>query len=303
VAGRGASGRERDAPLEANALDQSIAAGAHGVAPPLPAGSVGPSNGDTQTHGQPTEARGAVELSLPPATEVLSAGAPNPSDGPLPRRPPPRPASGAPSQDADVTTTHHHEGSEFPTGGVPSSAGAAPESVTTDTAADEDVMPAPQFDGPIQLQTQPDPSATPVLWGAAGAEPALVVEDGPWLGESMPGSDVPPAGQQAVEVTAGGIDDVAHDPPRSAYARLTAPNLVISANEFELVVGLAPEQEAGVIGEALVRPPTSIGAYTLAVHVVADAFSLRAGERWRHELRVTKDAPTRPRRCISRLRG
>ena len=83
----------------------------------------------------------------------------------------------------------------------------------------------------------------------------------------------------------------AADPPREAYARLDAPEAVVAEETFELVVGLAPEPMPGVVGGPLVRPPSSVGPYTLVVQVVADGFALAAGDNWRRELPVTVDAP------------
>ena len=82
------------------------------------------------------------------------------------------------------------------------------------------------------------------------------------------------------------------DPPRSAYARIDAPEAVVADDEFELVVGLAPEPVAGVVGGPLVRPESSVGPYTLVVQVVADGFTLRNNPGgWRRELPVTAEAP------------
>ena len=88
-----------------------------------------------------------------------------------------------------------------------------------------------------------------------------------------------------------GGDEDERDPPRSAYALLQAPNEVVVDQEFELTVGLAAEQEAGVAGRPIERPPTSVGAYALTIDVDTDGFELREGETWRNDLRVTSDEP------------
>ena len=62
-------------------------------------------------------------------------------------------------------------------------------------------------------------------------------------------------------------------------------------SEFELVVGLSPVPVTGVAGPELVRPPESVGAYTLVAHVIADGFTVRAGEAWRLLLEVTTANP------------
>ncbi len=58
-----------------------------------------------------------------------------------------------------------------------------------------------------------------------------------------------------------------------------------------LVVGLSREPVAGVVGGPLVRPPSSVGPYTLVVQVVADGFTLTGNGDWRRELPVTVEAP------------
>ena len=100
------------------------------------------------------------------------------------------------------------------------------------------------------------------------------------IGGGPPPSPPPPGG-----------DEDERDPPRSAYALLQAPNEVVVDQEFELTVGLAAEQQPGVAGLPIVRPPTSVGAYVLSVDVDTDGFVLREGETWRNDLRVTADDP------------
>ncbi|MBA3552863.1 MAG: CHAT domain-containing protein [Actinobacteria bacterium] len=81
------------------------------------------------------------------------------------------------------------------------------------------------------------------------------------------------------------------DPPRSAYARLDADDTVVGGEEFALTTGLSPTPTPGVAGPAIERPASSVGPYTLGIQVVADGFTLRAGETWTHELRVTYEHP------------
>jgi hypothetical protein len=80
-------------------------------------------------------------------------------------------------------------------------------------------------------------------------------------------------------------------PPRSAYARLDCPDVVVRDVEFELVVGLAATQTEGVVGDELRLPPSVTGPYTMTIQVVADGFDLRASESWRVELSVTGADP------------
>lgn len=88
----------------------------------------------------------------------------------------------------------------------------------------------------------------------------------------------------------GGAEEDRRDPPRSAYALLDAPDVVVAGERFPLSTGLSPEPVPGVVAEPLVRPPSSVGPYTLCIQIVADGFSLAPGETWRRELRVTADA-------------
>jgi len=81
------------------------------------------------------------------------------------------------------------------------------------------------------------------------------------------------------------------EPPRTTYARVECPSHVVAEKEFALTVGIAPRQTEGVYGDALERPPTSVGPYTLSIQVVVGGFSIRDGESWRVSLVVTADQP------------
>jgi CHAT domain-containing protein len=82
------------------------------------------------------------------------------------------------------------------------------------------------------------------------------------------------------------------DPPRSAYALLDCPAVVVADHEFDLTVGISEQPTPGVTGDAMVRPETSVGPYTLSVQIVADGFRLAGNPgSWHHELPVTADAP------------
>ena len=82
------------------------------------------------------------------------------------------------------------------------------------------------------------------------------------------------------------------DPARTVFARLEAPPVVVAEAPFDLVVGIAPTPTPGVTGGPMTRPATSVGAYTLAVQVVADGFALAdPAAAWRHDLAVSIDHP------------
>lgn len=102
--------------------------------------------------------------------------------------------------------------------------------------------------------------------------------------------------EAAGEITpAGGLDQGAGapppDPPRSAYALLKCPDVVVAQREFELTAGLSEVPTPGVSAEPMVRPRSSVGDYILTIHVVAEGFTLRTGESWRQELHVTAEQP------------
>ncbi|MDX6484092.1 MAG: hypothetical protein QOE95_1863 [Gaiellaceae bacterium] len=81
------------------------------------------------------------------------------------------------------------------------------------------------------------------------------------------------------------------DPPRSAYARLDAPEVVVAEVEMEVMIGLAKEPSPGVAGAPIIRPASSVGPYTLSLQLVADGFRPREGETLRRGLSVTAEAP------------
>jgi len=81
------------------------------------------------------------------------------------------------------------------------------------------------------------------------------------------------------------------DPPRRAFARIECDETVVAETAFDLIVGLSPTPVSGVVGPALVRPPSSVGDYELTAHVVADGFELAPGETWRKTMMVTAAEP------------
>ena len=87
------------------------------------------------------------------------------------------------------------------------------------------------------------------------------------------------------------IENIVSDPPRSAFALLQCPDVVVAEEEFELVLGLAAEQISGIIGDRFTRPESSHGSYQLTVQVVASGFRLRQGESWRAALPVSTNNP------------
>jgi hypothetical protein len=119
----------------------------------------------------------------------------------------------------------------------------------------------------------------------APPEPPMTRAEPPAAAEGATAGAEPPA-----TVTPSGAPE--RDPPRSAYALLDCPGVVVAEEEFDLTVGISPTPTPGVTGDAMVRPESSVGPYTLSVQVVADGFRLIGGPgSWRRDLRVTADAP------------
>jgi hypothetical protein len=138
-------------------------------------------------------------------------------------------------------------------------------------------------------------TAGPATGGAATAQPPPSPPPAP-----QPEPPAPPigaggatigAGGAAIGVGAGSIRDEP-DPPRTTYARLSCPDAVVVEQPFGLIVGLADRPDPHVVGEAMRRPPSSVGPYKMTVQLVADGLRLadpRAS--WRIDLPVTADEP------------
>ena len=152
---------------------------------------------------------------------------------------------------------------------------------------------APPTYGPPPDRYEPEPvaSAPPPVASAPPptAAPPPAAASPPTARTRSAGSEAPVAAQPAP--TAAPPPGDTRDPPRTSYARIECDDTVIAGQEFEVVVGLSATEVAGVAGPALVRPESSVGAYILTVQIVADGFSLREGEHWRHDLPVTADMP------------
>ena len=140
----------------------------------------------------------------------------------------------------------------------------------------------PPLAPPVPPPSPPPPPAPPPPGSAPPASPPPPSTSGPPL-TAAPTASRPPIPPSADAATA--------DPPRVAFARLLAPEVVVAGEEFTVIVGLAPSRVEGVVGALLVRPPSSVGDYLLEVQMVADGFSLRAGETWRRSLPVTARDP------------
>jgi hypothetical protein len=129
-------------------------------------------------------------------------------------------------------------------------------------------------DTPWNIETFDQPGGRSGGFGSAPAPPRA--------------AEAPAAAAAAPPVAAA----AAPDPPRSAYALLSAPDVVIAGVAFEVTVGISATAMPGVLGDsALQRPAWSQGPYSLVIQVIADGLSLQDGESWRHELPVNGDQP------------
>ncbi len=136
---------------------------------------------------------------------------------------------------------------------------------------------------PPPTSAAPPPSAAPT--SAASPPPSA-----PTISPSAtPSAGVSPS--HALPPPQPGTDSPPNDPPRRAYARIECDDAVLADAAFDLTVGLSPTPVSGVVGPALIRPPSSVGDYELTAHVVADGFELAPGETWRKTMLVTSGEP------------
>ncbi|HOX27295.1 MAG TPA: CHAT domain-containing protein [Candidatus Krumholzibacteria bacterium] len=120
--------------------------------------------------------------------------------------------------------------------------------------------------------------AGPVFGGAPAAAHVPMAEmiDLPYSSAMGPAEREPAAAPAAP----GG------EPADKVYARLDCDAYVVAGREFELIVGISNLPSAGVVGSDL-EGLRGRCDYLLKVRVIADGFSLRAGESWRVTLAVT----------------
>lgn len=179
-----------------------------------------------------------------------------------------------------------HQASAFLLASAPAGA-PTPSAALPPTAAPPTAPPPPP---PVTTPPSAAPPAAPAPSAAAPAAPAPAAPSIalPSDGAGVAAERATGARVAAERATAARVDA---DPPRSAYARIDAPEAVVAEDEFVLVVGLSRTQVPDVVGGPLVRPPTSVGPYTLVVQVVADGFTLSGETDWRRELPVTAADP------------
>jgi hypothetical protein len=165
-------------------------------------------------------------------------------------------------------------GATQPAGVSPPPAGEPPPSPSAPSP------PAPGPPTPAPSPPPPAPGPPPQTSPAQSLPPPSTPPATP----PSPSPPPPPAGPAPEHPSHAEETD---DPPRRAYARIECDDSLVVATPFELTVGLSPIPVSGVVGPALIRPPTSVGDYELTVHVVADGFDLAPGESWRKTMLVT----------------
>jgi hypothetical protein len=152
-----------------------------------------------------------------------------------------------------------------------------------------ELLPGDAERGPQAPPYPPPPPSYGAPPGDPGEPPAeLYPPDAPeaprWEREGDTGGSAglpdEPAGESLGAPPEGG--------PRPAYARLDCPDEVVVEQQFELVVGIAPDPQAGVAGGPIDLPA---GSYRLAAQVVVEGFRLAPGESWRNELAVSDESP------------
>jgi hypothetical protein len=203
-----------------------------------------------------------------------------------------------------------------PTGGAippatPPSAPATPPYVPTTPPAAAATPPAapatPPYAPPSATATPPSaptpattvtPGSAPPVGGAgpvaAGAGTVAAGAGGVSVGEGHgTGTATGDGGRGSVGSDAGPTTAAPEeDPPRTTYARLSCPDVVVVGTAFDVIVGLAAQPDQRVVGEAMTRPPTSVGAYTITIQLVADGMRLAEPDgTWRVDLPVTADEP------------
>ncbi len=152
----------------------------------------------------------------------------------------------------------------------------------------------PPYSPPAAPATPPySPPAAPAgaggaTGGAAGGPPTAPI------GTPPAAPTVPATVGAGSTITPGSAPGAApdEDPPRTSYARLSCPDAVVVDTAFDVIVGLAAQPDQRVVGEAMTRPPTSMGAYTITIQLVADGMRLAEPMgTWRVDLPVTADEP------------
>lgn len=141
---------------------------------------------------------------------------------------------------------------------------------------------------PTVGRTPPPPEVTIDLEVSVGSAPP------PAAPPSAPGPETVGSGdaaRDAADLARPPAGTTSSDLPRETYARLDAPDAVVEATEFEVIVGLQDRADPRVVGGPMRLPDWVTGPYTMTVQIVADGCTLRSGETWRLELPVSARDP------------
>ena len=176
--------------------------------------------------------------------------------------------------------------------GATSAVGSAAGSATAPAT-----LPAPQPPAPPAAPTSgaappsPPPAVTPSSAPPPSGAPPPSPGPPPSPSVAPPSPGPPPSPTLPPPQPAHSDASADVDPPRSSFARIECDEAVVASTPFELLVGLSPTPVDGVVGPALIRPPSSVGDYELTAHVVADGFDLVPGETWRKTMLVSAADP------------
>jgi hypothetical protein len=148
-----------------------------------------------------------------------------------------------------------------------------------------------QFGMPITTQSMVAWTVAPTVLSGAAQGGLALVRGGQTVAGSAAGQ--PPPSTAAV----GGVTlpsaAVSPEPDsREAYARLECPEAVVAEQDFDLLVGLSPTPDPGIVSEPMALPDWSTRDYQVSVQIIADRMSLAGeGQAWRVELPITAADP------------
>ncbi len=184
-------------------------------------------------------------------------------------------------------------------GGATAAAGAAGGGVPTASAPGAAAPPSPPSPPVPPPPAQVPPPPSPPVAPPSPPSPPVSPQSSPAM--RLPGQAGWSHAEPPAHAEPSGAEPPAHaepsgaepppDPPRRAFARIECDDTLLAGTAFDLTVGLSATQVRGVVGPALVRPPSSVGDYELTAHVVADGFDLAPGETWRKTMLVSVAAP------------
>lgn len=188
-------------------------------------------------------------------------------------------------------------------GGATATVGVgSPPSIAPPPSAPPPSAPPPSAPPPLPTAVPPTPPPPPTPVAPSPVSPPTPVPPPPSPSNAPPPHPVhgepppfthaePPGSEEPLPAPAASGAAPETDPPRQAFARIECDDAVVIDSEFQVIVGLAAQPVHGVVGPALVRPPSSVGDYELTVQLLADGFQLSPGEVGRKTMMVTAVVP------------